>query len=761
MTDGAIRIVVGAALNRSEVDSVFGAVEKRAERAGSVVRKALGGGSGTGRGNPLGKGFDEAAKSAQRAEREIDATWKKQLADANRVARAQDKIFNEAARTRVRAEAEASREIVRGFRTATRERARELKQQEQDEARSNKRAEAERRKFADRTSHRAVRFLFPNPIGAFGMASRIGGDLLRGAGVDFSTQGMAHRAVRAQEVSTLLSNQGFMPQEHGANAHRVAATTLENEARHTAQSQGFTTEQMLAAQTKFVDLTGNLDDARKAMPAIAKLSGATTTDPEKMAEAWANVSRHMGDIPDKAAKVEALMRLIAGQGRVGSIEIKDEAKDLGKIAAMADKFAGDRGESIAKLATMAQMARAEGGAASSKEAATSIVSFASTFTAPARVKQLLGAGLKEEDIFEMQGTGKNRVRAHIQDPFEIIKKVLEKTGGDIGKFSSIFKSVMSQRAVNSLAAAYNSGGGRNMGAVDKQIAAFGKEATLTSEFVDEAQGERMKTAATQAVVFQEKLDEVGRNVAVELLPAMQALAPVALRAASGLGDIVTWAAKNPLEAVGAAVTAAIARAGIESAFRAGIERAITSSTFNVGAASATIGSATLAVAALTLAWGQADELGKALGADSRATDVLMPGAKKGEFSWGQAADDASKVLGGGIFGYLASKGGEIVGDYARHGLDGKSGRAATSEEYLAQHPREALPFRADRYDPQQRSPELQQLDPSALGHGVAAGLRGGGPIQVIVANAKDIGTAQPPGPSVPEHGRSANPSRPR
>jgi len=299
-----------------------------------------------------------------------------------------------------------------------------------------------------------------------------------------------------------------------------------------------------------------------------------------MAEAWANVSRHIGDVPNKAEKVYGLMKLIAGQGRVGSIEIKDEAKDLGKIAAMADKFGGDRAETIGKLATLAQLAKAEGGAASSAQAATSVVAFTNALTKGPSVKNFFKAGFKESDLFNMVGTGKNAVRASVKDPFEIIRTGLEKTGGDVTKFGKLFNSVMAARATNALAAAYNSGGGRNMTAVNAKIAEFGKEATLSDDQIAENNKERLGTDAAKAQEFQNALDGIISQSKNELGPALTALQGPALQAASGLAFLVKEAAAHPVQAAGIAIAASIGRALAESGFRAILEKSITNALAN-------------------------------------------------------------------------------------------------------------------------------------------------------------------------------------
>lgn len=781
---GEIRIIVGASLSR-DVEATFGNIAQMAERTGKQVQKAMGGGGGTvGPGAAIAKSFGQAAKASESSSRQIEKDWKDRLKALNAYAKEQEKIAQRTAREEVKATADAAKEIEKILEKETRTKEREAQKAGRAEQRaaeqSARKINSDRERFASRTSQRSVRFLFPNPIGAFGMASRIGGDILRGAGVDFSVAGMVSRAVNAQTIFTQLSNQGYMPGQAGPNGQRVSASTLEGQARQIAQSRGYTTEQVGEAQTKMVDIGGNLAESRAAIDSAMKLSGATGTDPVKMAEAWASVSRHMGDIPDKAAKVEGLMRLIAGQGRVGSIEVKDEAKDLGKIAAVADQFYGDKADIIGQLTGFAQMAKAEGGASSSAQAATSVVAFKNVMTSAPRVKAMLAAGLKEEDIFHMQGTGKNRIRGTLQAPNDIIRKALVATGGDITKFGNIFKSVMAQRATGALVAAYNSDGGHNMAAVNKKINEFGKEATLSSSQVDEAQGERMKTAAAQAVVFQEKLDEVGKSVEAELLPALQQLAPYALQAAHGLGELVTFAAKNPVEAIVAAVAAAIGRASLESTFRAGVEKLILTSLGRAGggAAAAGVGGAEAAalggggtgltgagaaaagiglgtVAAVVAAAGATITAGynaiKLLGEIS--TDVNDPNAKnkknggrggtgtKSQWFW-----ETSKASTPEEYDAMMNKAGLATHEF--HG--GRAGRAARDMAHLGRAGFGA----SDITGHGGKLPEVH-IDHQALANATMAGIRSVGTLQVNVVNMPASG------PVVPGAGRGPDPGTPR
>lgn len=669
--DGQIRVIVSAGLDRS-VQATFDQIPKIAERTAKQVAKAMGGataGSG-GPGDALAKSFGQAAKASRSASSQIDKDWKDRLKALNAYAKEQDKIAARTANEEIKQAERASKEKERLLAKETRDKEREAARQTREAGREIDRQISQqdraRDRFASRTSQRAVRFMFPNPIGAFGMASRIGGDLMRGAGVDMSIAGSVGRAVDTQALATQLSSQGYMKGQAGPNGQRVSAATLEAEARANAASVAGDPQQMLRAQTKFVDITGNLADARVAMPGIGKLSVATGTDPEKMAEAWANVSRHMGDIPDKAAKVEGLMRLIAGQGRVGSIEIKDEAKDLGKIAAMADKYGGDRATTIGKLATLAQLGKAEGGSASSAQAATSIVSFTNTFASGARLKAMFAAGLKESDIFQMQGTGKNAVRAHIQDPFEIIKKVLQKTGGDITKFGSVFKSVMSQRATNALTAAYNSGGGHNMAAVNSKIAEFGQEATLTPDQVKENVAEYKGTDKAKAQEFQNALDGIISQSKNELAPALTALQGPALQAATALSWLVKEAAAHPIEAAGIAVAGALGRALLESGFRAVVEKSITNAMANGNGLQIGGAGLMITIAAATVVMHLIDEDIK--DREDKQRQAALNNANAGGLE-GEAAANARKGI------YTAKGKGDLEAIDAN--LEGRIKRAAT------------------------------------------------------------------------------------
>lgn len=634
--DGTIKILISAGLDR-DVSATFGTIEKMAERTGRTVAKALGAGAGANSNTgaaALGRGLRSAASESDKASRQIEADFARQIKAAEKASQAEIKAFDKAAKERVKFQAQVDRVIDQGLRAETRAAQREADKQAKIAETAARKVEASHQKFANRTSGRAVKFLFPNPIGAFGMASRVGHDILRGAGVDFSVAGSVSRAVDVQATAQQLSNQGYRAGEKGPAGTRVEGDTLAAEARKVGGELSIDPQELLKAQMKFLDVTGDLDASRKNMKGLAEIAAATNTDFTAMAEAAGNISRHLEEGPDKAQKLLGIMRVMAGQGKVGSIEIKDFATQMAKIAALAPKFGGDVSSNITKLTTIAQLSRAEGGSATAAQAATATARFADIFQTPARMKKFNALGI---DVYEKNIVNGKQVNSKLNDPFEIIRQSLKATGGDALKMADLFKSVMAQRGVAALTNAYNSGGGANMAAVNSQFATFGKESAITEPEVAEDNKKRMETTRAQAQAFQNALDAVVSQTQGELTPALVQLKGPALAAAHALGEIVAFTGKHPAEAIGIAITAAIARAGLESAFRAGIEKMIMSGA--AGGGIKMLAPVAITIAAATIAMHLIDEDIKSREDKQRADSIANGNAGVME---GEARTNANK-----------------------------------------------------------------------------------------------------------------------
>jgi hypothetical protein len=95
---------------------------------------------------------------------------------------------------------------------------------------------------------------------------------------------------------------------------------------------------------------------------------------------------------------------------------------------------------------------------------------------------------------------------------------------------------------------------------------------MSKEVVAEMARKQAETSAAKAQKFQDKLDQITESLASKLLPSLEKLAPEALKVAEGFNMLVEFTANHLPSAIALGFAAAIARAGIESSMRMGIDR---------------------------------------------------------------------------------------------------------------------------------------------------------------------------------------------
>lgn len=584
MAPPAIRIRVGASVD-SSVNRVFATIEARAQRAHAVIGQQF---------RQLGPEMASGIEKAGVAWDRVTSRW---TSNANRISRETRRMRSESIDAFAQIGKVAEREMNRA-------------------ARAQARAGQD---FARRTSHRATRFLTPNaPLGS--VAARAAGDIARGAGIDFSIGNSIGRNVELETAATELSNSGFIRQGQGIQTQRVDPNELKNEAKSVADEFALAPGAALEGQGKFVGKTGDLATSRALLEDMARLSRATGTNLNDMLDAAGDVSSKLGDpakslkeAEERARAVTSVMEVIAGQGKLGAVEIKDLAVQMARVAGNAGSFEGDRSENIIKLGALAQLAR-QGTATSAADSARSVSAFATTLKKNARVKAFEAEGV---NVFSDESRTKNR------DPFEIIKDSLMATGGDMPRLNKMFMDTLGAKAVENLSNTFKDAGGGEAGlaAIDKMVDGFTKKAVVNRAEQDESVARVMNTTAAKVQRFQNRLDDVGDQLRANLLPAFDELAPSLLKLAEVTSNVATWTAENPKKAIGIAISAAIARAGMESALRSGIERLIlgpngglgtSSQASKIGNAAATLGGAVtiaaLAVTTLTVGMAIIDSL---------------------------------------------------------------------------------------------------------------------------------------------------------
>lgn len=420
------------------------------------------------------------------------------------------------------------------------------------------------RRFASNTSHRTTRFFWPNaPIA--GVASRVGRDLLHGVGVDTSLSGALQRNVSLESLSTKASNSAKLA------GHDVDPATIEARVREVAMKRGLSKEATGSGVFLFQKIASDLPMGLDLLDKMAERATATATDIDDFAGAMANVSKTLGDMPNKGNVLLSIMDAVAVHGAKGAVEVSDMAVQMARVAAAATKFGGveDRVENIKTMSALGQLARGEGGAPSPAEAARSAVGFANTLQKNARSK----AFEKITGVSAYRDAGNTTMKG----PMTLIKQALIGTQGDRKKLNKIFADTVGARIVDPFIKAFNAtkgGDKEKLAAVDAVLASLRDNETLSQSTLDANNAARAKTTEFKTQQFQNALDDLVAKMQNQIGPSLAALAPIALGAAEKLGKLAKFVFNNPIEAGGVAVAAAGTRAAVESLMRVAIEKAI-------------------------------------------------------------------------------------------------------------------------------------------------------------------------------------------
>jgi hypothetical protein len=462
--------------------------------------------------------------------------------------------------TTIRLANEAGRERIRILNANNRLELQSAKQLERDRLRTAERSQSAVGKFADRTSHRATRFLMPNmPIAS--MARRGASEVLQGVGVDLDASNSIRRNVDLSKRVTGLQNQASI------NDQNISSDSLHGSIAGAADKYGYSRMEGAEALGKFADKTGDMGLGQQALSKMAERAAAGGGSLEDMMDAAGDVAMNLGPVKDKLGALVGVLDAMTVQGAKGAVEMKDLARtSMARIAANAGRFEGDAGLNMKKLGALAQLARQSGGASSAAEAGTAVARLTDQFSLPARRKQFKALGVDVDSKTD---------KGQFADVFETIKKTIVAADGNQDKLKLPFASSVASKAVMPLNKAYNQAGGGQKGleAMDALLKSFMATEDI-QEKLNAANVRRNEETAVKVQKFQNKLDDVTKGALAKLLPALEKLEEPALKLAGHLGDLASWVASNPGDALIEAVALVIARAGIESAFRHGIESVI-------------------------------------------------------------------------------------------------------------------------------------------------------------------------------------------
>ena len=565
-----VRIKVGASVDNS-VKVVFRPLVLAAKEARKKIDKEFKDSAKT-----VGSAFRDVAKESEKANERVRRGTER---TSRRMPREFDRSF---------------REMKRGFRELGKVAEAEMRRAERAGRRAGE-------SFARRTSFAASRFLTPRTPVA-GIARRAGVDVLRGAGVETNLAGIVGSIADEEELAARVSIKAFRPGEQGFAGKRFDPGELTRRARSLGRDLAIDPSDALRGLFAFVSQSGDLEAGLSLWRDIAVLSKSQSVNIEdaffaagKVNSALGRQKDQFGDVEMRTKAVREGMNVIVGSTKQGSIEMAKLTKEIPKITGLAPLF-GDPKRALADLTALIQIAE-KGQAKNAAVAATQVQNLQLAFSQPNRLRRLAGTfGIGQEQLRTETGALK---------PFRGILQTL--LGAAQGKETEVTRVLRNKREflplIDLIGIFRGAGGTKNLA---KGMQAITEEFDRLSKPIEEAQvigdlNEQLKTTRSEAARFNVEMRDVVDASLPRLVSAFKEIAPAALALAEVLGDVATFVVENPKTAIAGAISMSIARAGIESTLRAGLERLIIG-TGGPGGRSAGVGRAVgVAGAGLTIA----------------------------------------------------------------------------------------------------------------------------------------------------------------
>lgn len=348
--------------------------------------------------------------------------------------------------------------------------------------------------------------------------------------------------------SSSLANQGFV---EGGPSRDEIFKKIQRTTGAMNDRYGVDQGAMIGGMEAFVDKTGNVDMALNMADHIAQLSSASGADMSELGtvlgNAFSNLKQTPGVSEEQAVdQAKQLSMILAGQGKIGAVEMRDLANRAPILTSAASQFGGDRMESMAVMGALAQIAVDKGGAHNADVATTSIKNLPLDMVMKGKKAGMTG------DVAKM-------------NPVDAIVQLLEKTGGDKQKLLKVVGRE-TLPSIEGLRKTWEENGGKKDGSGSKAVR---KE---IQRYVDAAysKGEMQDSAAFRGSQMDRQIDRaMGQfNIAVgtqlvpavtDLIPAITSLTPIIANVGSVGADFVSFAANDPFAGLSAIFAASMAK----------------------------------------------------------------------------------------------------------------------------------------------------------------------------------------------------------
>lgn len=250
----------------------------------------------------------------------------------------------------------------------------------------------------------------------------------------------------------------------GTSAGKTPAemAAYRSEIRAASRDTGIASNAILDGARTYVELTGDMDGARRQSRLFAQVTQASGASMEDVAGTAAALQDSLKIDP---SQMEAAFSALMTQGKAGAVELKDMAGEMASLAPTMTGFAGGTGlQGLRELGAALQVTRK--GFESASEAATGMVSL--TTALKKHADKFKGAGVK---LFNVDKNGVKTFRNFRDIVREIGASSLAK---DPAKLAKAFGNVEALRAFNELnrnAALYDEliAKGQDAGAVQRDL----------------------------------------------------------------------------------------------------------------------------------------------------------------------------------------------------------------------------------------------------------------------------------------------------
>lgn len=482
----------------------------------------------------------ERAAEARRTSNQLIGEQRRVVSEERKLAREAVSVVRQANREKLAEERRQSREVVAVVRAANRDKARE-------EREGHRLAVTRRRALVGAVGGAVggaadgVRTLGRGAGAVIRGGMGLAGSMLGGAGIEVGLGHAIKGKIQREKLSTNLINSSLSgPEAENVSAadRKKRALDLSAHANNVGNMAAMDPNEVLEGMAKFVSKTGDLQSARDTVADLAILSRATGTNMGDMVDAAGDVAANLGDVPNKGQAIVNVMRAIAGQGKLGAVEVKDLAKQMAGLAAQAGQFAGDPAQTMGALGALAQESRQRGGSKSAAQAVTSVQSFVGTFSKGARRKEL-------DSAFKSVGAKYENDQGQLLDPEEIIVNALKATKGDKAQMGKLFMDTRARSVTRGFETIYSQKGGGEAGeaAVREEFKRL-KEASMGKGDTEEAFKASMDTMEAKAQLFQQRIDQIAGDLADKLIPAFLTLVPVIEKGVPVLNKFVEDVAKH-------------------------------------------------------------------------------------------------------------------------------------------------------------------------------------------------------------------------